>query len=131
MAIHRLPTVPVRKRTDVLWGPRERADQCGDLDLDRLSGKVLSWSTSKDHYPSDSFAHYCLRWLDTDEIGSFGEDSLAAVASAGAVVLGWAGLFLTWRRPFPCRKKRRNESLGSDTLADSVKDWRRSVRAQS
>lgn len=96
----------------IFWGPRGRPDQRGDLALDRSTGEVLSWSTSKDQSPGRR-ARSWLRWLHTGEAGGFVGETLAGLASAGAAVLVWTGLFLSWRRFFPRRRPRRSQGVGS------------------
>jgi uncharacterized iron-regulated membrane protein len=110
------PEGPVDFR--ISWGLRGRPDQRGELAVDRRSGEVLSWKTSKDETPGRR-ARSWLRWLHTGEAGGFAGETLAGVSSAAAAVLVWTGLFLSWRRFFPRRRNRRSRASEPKDSNDS------------
>lgn len=67
------------------------------LDLDRESGAVVR-SVPFDAAPTGRKLRILARFVHTGEAGGIPGQFLAAVASAGAVVLVWTGLALAWRR---------------------------------
>ncbi len=87
----------------ILRGGRGRPDLRAQLTLDRASGEEKTWQT----YASQGFGRRVrawMRWLHTGEAGGWIGQTLAGIASAGAAVLVWTGLALSWRRFF-VRKK--------------------------
>lgn len=89
----------------ILRGGRGRPDLRAQLTLDRATGEVESWQP----YASQSTGRKVrswMRWLHTGEAGGFFGQTLAGLASAGAAVLVWTGMALSWRRFFPGLKKR-------------------------
>lgn len=59
-----------------------------------------------------------VRWVHTGEAGGIIGQTIAAIASAGAVVLVWTGLMLTWRRFFG--RNKRGEEVDSTKSAGAV-----------
>ena len=89
----------------ILSGGRGRPDLRAQLTLDRATGEVESWQP----YASQSTGRKVrswMRWLHTGEAGGFLGQTLAGLASAGAAVLVWTGVALSWRRFFPGVKNR-------------------------
>lgn len=100
----RLPSSPDAPVTfTILRGGRGRPDLRAQLTLDRASGEEKTWQT----YASQGFGRRVrawMRWLHTGEAGGWLGQTLAGIASAGATVLVWTGLALSWRRFFPYKK---------------------------
>ena len=100
----RLPSAPDAPVTfTILRGGRGRPDLRAQLTLDRASGEEKTWQT----YASQGFGRRVrtwMRWLHTGEAGGWIGQTIAGIASAGAAVLVWTGLALSWRR-FYSRKK--------------------------
>jgi uncharacterized iron-regulated membrane protein len=89
----------------ILSGGRGRPDLRAQLSFDRATGEVASWQP----YASQSTGRKVrawMRWLHTGEAGGFLGQTLAGLASAGAAVLVWTGLALSWRRFFSKAKNR-------------------------
>ena len=75
-------------------GQPQKRDQ---LTLDRKSGEVVRWEP----YSAGTLGRRLrsfLRFAHTGEVGGVAGQTLAGLASAGAAVLVWTGLALTWRR---------------------------------
>lgn len=97
----------------ILSGGRGRPDLRAQLTLDRATGEVESWQP----YASQSTGRKVrswMRWLHTGEAGGFLGQTLAGLASAGAAVLVWTGVALSWRRFF---SKAKNRDLRAQTAA--------------
>jgi uncharacterized iron-regulated membrane protein len=83
----------------ILRGDRGRPDLRAQLTLDRASGEEKTWQT----YAGQGFGRRVrawMRWLHTGEAGGWIGQTIAGLASAGAAVLVWTGLALSWRRFF-------------------------------
>ena len=78
-------------------GTGTRPDLRAQLVLDRTTGDIVRWEP----YASQSRGRRWrtwVRWTHTGEAGGVVGQAIAAVASAGAMVLAGTGLALTWRR---------------------------------
>lgn len=98
----------------ILSGGRGRPDLRAQLSFDRATGEVASWQP----YASQSTGRKVrawMRWLHTGEAGGFLGQTLAGLASAGAAVLVWTGVALSWRRFFPGVKNRNARTQSSAT----------------
>lgn len=87
----------------ITQGHRGRPDLRAQLTLDRATEEVEKWEP----YASQNLGQKLrgwLRWVHTGEAGGFLGQTLAGLASAGATVLVWTGLALSWRR-FVSRKR--------------------------
>lgn len=73
--------------------PHKRAQ----LTLDRRSGEVTRWEPFSSYTTGRRLRSY-LRFAHTGEVAGVVGQTLAGLASAGAVVLVWTGLALAWRR---------------------------------
>lgn len=78
------------------------------LTLDGKTGKVLKTATFSDQTPGAQ-ARRLLRFAHTGEVGGVFGQTLAGLVSAGAVVLAYTGIALTWRR-FRAWRVRRAEA---------------------
>jgi len=109
----RLPPAPDAPVTfTLLRGGRGRPDLRAQLTLDRATGEVVTWQP----YASQSFdrkVRAWMRWLHTGEAGGWAGQTIAGIASAGAAVLAWTGLALSWRRFFSRKKTTEERSLGA------------------
>jgi uncharacterized iron-regulated membrane protein len=95
-------------------GHRGRPDLRAQLTLDRASGEVVTWEP----YSSQSRGRRLrtwMRWMHTGEAGGLLGQTLAGIASAGAVVLVWTGFALAWRRFFPRRRRAAVRSEGNES----------------
>ena len=89
------PDSPVRFEVDRSTG--FRPDLKSTLVIDRSSGQVLRRETVADE-PVARQARLWIRWVHTGEAGGIAGQTLAGIASAGACVLVYSGLMLSWRR---------------------------------
>jgi len=93
------PSVEAPVTFTILRGGRGRPDLRAQLTLDRASGAVVTWQP----YASQGWGRKTrawMRWLHTGEAGGVLGQTLAGLASAGAGVLVWTGIALSWRRFF-------------------------------
>jgi uncharacterized iron-regulated membrane protein len=103
----RLPGSPEDPVTfSILRGHRGRPDLRDQISLDRATGEVVKWEP----YASQSLGRRLRtwsRWVHTGEAGGVIGQTVAGLASAGAVVLVWTGIALALRRFFSAalRKK--------------------------
>jgi uncharacterized iron-regulated membrane protein len=67
------------------------------LTLDAKTGRVLKAESFSDQTPGAQ-ARRLLRFAHTGEVGGVLGQTLAGLVSAGAVVLAYTGIALTWRR---------------------------------
>lgn len=74
-----------------------RPDWRSQLVLDRRTGEVVRFEPYSGQSPARRVRAW-LRWLHTGEAGGVWGQTLAGVASAGAVLLVWTGLALALRR---------------------------------
>ena len=98
----------------ILRGGRGRPDLRAQLTFDRASGEEKTWQT----YASQGFGRRVrawMRWLHTGEAGGWIGQTLAGIASAGAAVLVWTGLALSWRRFFSRKKTTVERPLSAPT----------------
>jgi len=78
-------------------GTGTRPDLRAQLVLDRKTGEVVRWEPYSSQSRGRQWRTW-VRWTHTGEAGGALGQAVAAFASAGAVVLAWTGLALTWRR---------------------------------
>ena len=74
-----------------------------NLTFDRSSGALTARASGQPDSRGQRI-RYWLRFAHTGEIYGFFGQTIAGIASAGATVLVWTGLALTWRRFFGARK---------------------------
>jgi uncharacterized iron-regulated membrane protein len=67
------------------------------LTLDRQTAEVVKWETFAGFSTGRQMRTW-LRFIHTGEAGGFVGQTIAGIASAGACVLVWTGLALSWRR---------------------------------
>jgi uncharacterized iron-regulated membrane protein len=67
------------------------------LTLDRQTAQIVKWETFADNSTGRQLRTW-LRFIHTGEAGGFAGQTIAGIASAGACVLVWTGLALSWRR---------------------------------
>lgn len=89
------PEVPLTFTIDQGNGgqPHKRAQ----LTLDRKNGEVVKWEPFSGYTLGRRLRSY-LRFAHTGEVAGVIGQTIAGLASAGAVLLVWTGLALTWRR---------------------------------
>jgi uncharacterized iron-regulated membrane protein len=80
-------------------GSGTRPDLRSQISVDRRAGEIVSVRGFEDESPGRRLQSW-LRWVHTGEAGGVLGQTLAGVASAGAAVLVWTGLALSWRRFF-------------------------------
>ena len=78
-------------------GTGTRPDLRGQLVLDRKSGEVVRWEPFEAQTRGRQWRGWA-RWSHTGEVGGLIGQTVAGLASAGAVVLAWTGLALSWGR---------------------------------
>jgi uncharacterized iron-regulated membrane protein len=86
-------------------GAGGRPDQRSQLALDRRSGEVVRWEPFST-YNAGRRLRAWFRFIHTGEAGGIAGQTIAGLASSGAVVMVWTGLCLACRRLF--RRKRRS-----------------------
>jgi uncharacterized iron-regulated membrane protein len=99
------------------------------LTLDRQTAEVVKWETFAGFSTGRQMRTW-LRFIHTGEAGGFVGQTIAGIASAGACVLVWTGLALSWRRfrawrgrhGMPVAVPRASQSAGG--VADSVSESR-------
>jgi uncharacterized iron-regulated membrane protein len=74
-----------------------RPDQRSQLILDRATGEVVRWAEFSGYNAGRQLRGW-FRFLHTGEAGGLPGQTIAGVASAGAAVLVWTGLWLACRR---------------------------------
>lgn len=78
-------------------GDGGRPDQRAQLTLDSRTGDVVRWEPFSS-YNTGRRVRAWLRFLHTGEAGGVAGETIAGVATAGAVVLVWTGIWLACRR---------------------------------
>jgi uncharacterized iron-regulated membrane protein len=99
------------------------------LTLDRQTAQIVKWETFADNSTGRQLRTW-LRFIHTGEAGGFAGQTIAGIASAGACVLVWTGLALSWRRfrawrgrrGMPVALPRASQSAGG--VADSALESR-------
>jgi uncharacterized iron-regulated membrane protein len=91
-----------------------RPDQRAQLTLDPRTGEVIRWEPFSSYNAGRRLRSW-FRFLHTGEAGGIAGQTVAGVASAGAMVLVWTGLWLAIRRLI--RWRRRGQSALSPRLA--------------
>jgi uncharacterized iron-regulated membrane protein len=96
-------TAPLVFTIDAGWGgqPQKR----GTLTLDRATGAVVSWEPFSSGSPGRRL-RAILRFAHTGEVLGLTGQTIAGLASAGAVVLVYTGLALSLRRFLAWRRRR-------------------------
>ncbi len=84
---------------------RGRPDKRTQLTVDRRTGEVVQRETFDDFNRGRKIRTW-LRWIHTGEAGGFLGQTLAGLVSAGAAVLVWTGIALSWRRFRAWRSRR-------------------------
>jgi uncharacterized iron-regulated membrane protein len=88
----------------VQHGGRGRPDLRRRVRLDLADGEVLEVTTLADESRGRRIRSW-LRWIHTGEAGGLAGQGVAALASAGGMLLTWTGWALAWRRLFPRRRR--------------------------
>jgi uncharacterized iron-regulated membrane protein len=91
-------------------GSGGRPDQRSQLTLDRRSAAVIRWEPFAS-YSAGRRLRSWLRFLHTGEAGGMAGQTVAGIATSGAAVLVWTGLWLACRRL--SRRRKRNRASGS------------------
>jgi uncharacterized iron-regulated membrane protein len=86
-------------------GAGTRPDQRAQLTLDRTSGEIVRWEPYSSQTRGRQWRTW-VRWTHTGEAGGVIGQAVAGLASAGAAVLAWTGLALSWRRLLAWRGRR-------------------------
>ncbi|MCG3150580.1 MAG: hypothetical protein PCFJNLEI_04067 [Verrucomicrobiae bacterium] len=84
-------------------GNGARPDLRGQLTLDPATGEVVKWETLTSQ-PVGRQVRAWARFIHTGEVAGPVGQVVALLASAGAVVLVWTGLALSWRRFWTWRR---------------------------
>lgn len=101
----RLPGSPEDPVTfSIARGQRGRPDLRDQLSLDRATGEVVKWEPYASQSPGRRLRTWS-RWVHTGEAAGVLGQIVAGLVSAGAVVLVWTGIALSWRRFFSSKKK--------------------------
>lgn len=87
----------------IATGPRGRPDLRSQLTL-KPEGEIEKWEPFASQSPGRRLRSWA-RWVHTGEAGGFLGQTLAGLASAGAAVLVWTGLALSWRRLLAWRRR--------------------------
>ncbi len=74
-----------------------RPDQRPQLTLDRRTGEVIRWEPFSSYNTGRRLRSW-FRFIHTGEAGGIAGQAVAAIASAGAAMLVWTGLWLACRR---------------------------------
>ena len=82
----------------------------GTLTIDRSTGDVLRWETFETQTPGRRLRTFT-RFAHTGEFFGVAGQTIAGLASAGAVVLTWTGLALALRRFNGWRKRRQDRAV--------------------
>lgn len=91
------------------WGTGGQPQKRGTLTLD-AEGNLSKWEVFEDNNAGRRLRLW-LRFLHTGEALGLAGQAIAALASAGAVVLGWTGIALALRRWSAWRKPRAAEEV--------------------
>lgn len=81
-----------------------RPDQRSQLTLDRRTAEVIKWEPFSSYNAGRRLRSW-LRFLHTGEAFGFAGETIAGIASAGAALLTWTGLWLAVRRWLRSRKR--------------------------
>jgi uncharacterized iron-regulated membrane protein len=98
---------------------RGRPDLRTQLVLDRASGALVS----REGFAEQSAgrrARSWMRWIHTGEAGGLPGQTLAALACAATLVLGWTGMALAWRRLLQWRRRTATREEAHGELAREV-----------
>lgn len=99
--------------------PHKRAQ----LALDRATGDVVRWEPFSS-YSLGRQIRTILRFAHTGEVAGLVGQTVAGLASAGAVVLVWTGLSLSWRRfrAWTARRSNRERTAVAQSPPETVSD---------
>ena len=84
-----------------------RPDQRAQLTLDRRTAEVVRWEPFSSYNASRRLRTW-FRFLHTGEAGGIAGQTVAGIATAGAAMLVWTGIFLAIRRLSRWRNRRRS-----------------------
>jgi uncharacterized iron-regulated membrane protein len=99
--------------------PHKRAQ----LTLNRVSGEVVRWEPFSSYTAGRRIRSY-LRFAHTGEVAGVIGQTVAGIASAGAIVLVLTGLALAWRRFRAWAVKRLGRSISADGQAEPGSELR-------
>jgi uncharacterized iron-regulated membrane protein len=99
-------------------GAGGRPDQRSQLTLDRRSGEVVRWEPFSTYNAGRRLRGW-FRFIHTGEAGGIAGQTIAGLASTGAVVMVWTGLCLACRRLFR-RKSRAKPAATEEDRAMAV-----------
>ena len=87
------------------------------LTLDRVTGEEIAWEPFPSQSPGRRI-RALLRFLHTGEAAGFAGQTVAGLVSAGATVMVWTGLALSWRRFRTWQARRRRAQETETVMAD-------------
>jgi uncharacterized iron-regulated membrane protein len=93
-----------------------RPDQRSQLTLDRRTAEVVRWEPFSTYNTGRRLRSW-FRFLHTGEAGGLGGQTVAGIASAGAVMLVWTGIWLAFRRLRRYRRRNSAQMTFSDKEA--------------
>jgi len=96
-------------------GSGGRPDQRSQLTLDRRTGAVIRWEPFSS-YNAGRRVRSWLRFLHTGEAGGVAGETVAAIASAGAAILAWTGIWLACRRLWRWKTRRSAALAGTPAV---------------
>lgn len=102
----------------IATGQRGRPDLRAQLTL-KPGGEIEKWEPFASQSAGRRLRSWA-RWVHTGEAGGFLGQTLAGLASAGAAVLVWTGLALSWRRFFAWRRRTSKSIEAMETEGDQT-----------
>ena len=87
-----------------------RPDQRSQLALDRRTAEVVRWEPFSSYNAGRRLRSW-FRFLHTGEAGGIAGQTVAGIATAGAAMLVWTGIWLAFRRLSRWRKRRRPAAI--------------------
>jgi uncharacterized iron-regulated membrane protein len=84
--------------------------------LNPKTAEVVRWEPFSE-YNAGRRARSWMRFLHTGEAGGFAGQTIAAIASAGAVVLVWTGIGLAIRRLFRAARKTKQQPEPAEAVS--------------
>jgi uncharacterized iron-regulated membrane protein len=97
-------------------GDGGRPDLRAQLTLNPKTAEVVRWEPFSE-YNAGRRARSWMRFLHTGEAGGFAGQTIAAIASAGAVVLVWTGIGLAIRRLFRAARKTKQQPEPAEAVS--------------
>jgi uncharacterized iron-regulated membrane protein len=88
-----------------------RPDQRSQLTLNRGTAEVVRWEPFSSYNAGRQLRSW-FRFLHTGEAGGIAGETIAGIASTGATVLVWTGIWLACRRLVRSRKRKREANGG-------------------